>query len=150
MKLFFKKPAGGTPSTSTVVSRSVQLGYKRLQQGWVSWMIKCTRHFTRRHWLVTLSVFVLLGSLCCTYVSVRAFLNDRASAVTITRIKTPQHVSSTQNDKAVTPSAIEVQRLRRHILRSYRDSLARSPTQKNVQDSIRSSPERDYSPVKQK
>lgn len=136
MKLFAKRKATDTESMPNGISRGIQTGYKRLQGGWANWMMRRTENFSRRTWIILLTLFVLTASTYSIYLAVNAVAGKGNNSISVTSIKRPKHATETgeANIDAVQASEAEYSRIKK--FRVYMDSLARSPSGKILYDSI--------------
>lgn len=112
--------------------------FKGVQGGWANWMMKRTENFSRRTWIVLLILFVFSTSTYSIYLTVSAFSGKKSRSITITPIKKPKHAVETgdAHTEATEVSGAEYARIKK--FRVYMDSLAQSPSGKNLYDSITS------------
>ena len=136
MKLFVKKKGNDMEAKPNILSKWLQVGYKRIQGGWANWMRLRTEHFSQRTWIVLLILFVLSTSTFCVYVAVNAITIKGNNSITITRIKKPKHTTETGEAHTNVAEMSEAEYNRIKKFRLYMDSLARSPSGKNLYDSI--------------
>lgn len=137
MKLFKRRTESKADSTKpNAISKGMKAGYKRLQGGWATWMMRRTENFSRRTWVVALILFVLSGSTYSTYLAVSAFTGKKANAITITPIKKLKHATETGETHIEAAELSEAEYTRIKRFRVYMDSLARSPSGKILYDSI--------------
>lgn len=110
--------------------------YKYLQRVWVHRMTRHTGTFSRRTWVIVLTLFILLGTSCSVYLIVHALSGNSNTPVSISRIKKPAHVAETgeASNAEVQDAGVEYVRVRQ--FRLYMDSLARSPSGSIIYDSI--------------
>jgi hypothetical protein len=136
MKLFAKRKKRDTQTKQGVIAKGLQAGYNRLQGGWANWMMRRTKNFSRRTWVVLLILFVLSTSTYNIYLTVTAFTNKKANAITITPIKKPKHATETGDTQIESAEVSEAEYNRIKKFRVYMDSLARSSSGKILYDSI--------------
>ncbi len=136
MKLFSKRKQNDPVSKSNALSKAVSAGYKRAQGGWANWMMKRTENFSKRTWIMLLALFVLFVSAYNIYVVVSTLNANGNAPFFVTPIKKPKHLTETGevNKQAVGVAEAEYNRIKN--FRMYMDSLARSPSGKNLYDSI--------------
>jgi hypothetical protein len=136
MKIFSRKKKNNSEHRSTILAKGIHSGYKRIQEGWASWMMKCTKNFSRRTWLAILILFVLSTSTFCVYLAISSFGRNENSSILIVRIKKPIHIHETGKTfpEDLKVSEAEYDRIKK--FRVYMDSLARSPAGKILYDSI--------------
>jgi flagellar basal body-associated protein FliL len=138
MKPFLKRKESIAEPKPNVLSKGMQAGYKHLQGGWANWMMKRTKKFSRRTWLVLLILFVLSTSAYSVYLAVSAFTKKEINSLTITPIKKPKYSTETGERPIEAAEVSEAEYNRIKKFRVYMDSLARSPSGKTVYDSITS------------
>jgi hypothetical protein len=136
MKLFSKRKESNAEPKPNAISKGMQAGYKHLQGGWANWMMKRTEKFSRRTWLILLTLFVLFSSSYSVYLGVSAFTNKETNSITITTIKKPKHLTETGETPIEAAEVSEAEYNRIKKFRVYMDSLARSPSGKTLYDSI--------------
>lgn len=136
MKLFAKRKESNAETKPNAISKGITAVYNRLQGGWANWMMKRTEQFSRRTWLILLTLFVLSTGTYSVYLAVNAFTGKGDNAITITPIKKPTHITETgeANANAAEVSEAEYNRIKK--FRVYMDSLARSPSGKAIYDSL--------------
>lgn len=136
MRLFSKRKESGGETKSNSLIKGMQVGYLWIQEHWANWMMRHTKNFSHRTWVVLLVLFVLSISTCSIYVVANAITRGSRNAISITSIKKPDHVTETGEDhiEAAEISESEYNRIKK--FRLYMDSLARSPSGKTRYDSI--------------
>jgi len=128
-----KQEKAGKPHIVAAGSFAV---YKYLQRVWADRMTRHTRTFSRRTWIIVLTLFILLGTSCSVYLIIHALSGNSNTPVSISRIKKPAHVAETgeASNAEVQDAGVEYVRVRQ--FRLYMDSLARSPAGSILYDSI--------------
>lgn len=136
MRLLFKSKKQGKAEPPHIVAVGSLALYKYMQRIWADMMAKHTAGFSRKTWVMSLVLFMLLGSGCSIYLIVNALYVKSGKAVSISRIKKPGHVAETgEAGNRTTPSpGKEYERVRQ--FKAYMDSLARSPSGSIIYDSI--------------
>jgi len=107
------------------------------QDKWASWMQRKTMHVSRKTKLIVLFTFISLTGGYNLYLIARSFLTKQTTILSINAIKTPEHVLRS-SDEVLKRNAIIMEKELQSIqqFKLYMDSLAHSPTGKNLFDSI--------------
>lgn len=136
MKLFRKREGNDFTPKPNNLSKAIRAGYKRAQGGWANWMMKRTENFSKRTWLLLLGLFVLSVSAFNIYIVVSTINANGSASFSVTPIQKPKHLTETGeiNMQSVDVPNSEYNRIKN--FRMYMDSLARSPSGKNLYDSI--------------
>lgn len=109
----------------------------RLQQRWADFMQRHTERFSRNGKLIILSLFCVTAGSLSVYLIWSSVTSHKASSFTVIHFKKPPYAvkSGDENTKAlVIVSEAEYEKIQR--FRFYMDSLARSPSGKELYDSI--------------
>ncbi|MDT0641563.1 hypothetical protein RM553_01845 [Zunongwangia sp. F363] len=111
--------------------------YKWLQKAWAQWMSNKTKSISKRSVTISLFVFVSLTSSYCIYLGVHAITGkNKGSAFTVIPIQRPEHLTESEAIASPLPPVSKRDYSRIQKFRLYMDSLARSPTGRNIYDSI--------------
>lgn len=109
----------------------------RFQQRWADFMQHHTERLSRNGKLIILSLFCLTAGSLSVYFIVSSVMSRKASSITVIHFKQPPYAvkSGDENTKAlVIVSEAEYTKILRFKL--YMDSLARSPSGKELYESI--------------
>jgi hypothetical protein len=109
----------------------------RLQQRWANFMQRYTERLSHNGKLIALSLFCLIAGSLSVYLIANSIMSRKASSFTVTPLKKPPYTnkSGDENTKALEiVSKAEYEKIQR--FRYYMDSLVRSPSGKNLYDSI--------------
>jgi hypothetical protein len=136
MKLFSKRKVSAYTPKSNVLFQGMQTGYKHLQSGWASWMMRRTKNFSRRAWIALLILFVVSIGSYSVHLAVHAIAIQGHASFSITPIHKLKHLTETGEARIMVPDISDVEYSRVKRFRTYMDSLARSPSGKIVYDSI--------------
>lgn len=111
--------------------------YKWLQKAWAKWMSNKTKRISKRALTIALVIFVSLTSSYCIYLGLHAITGkSKGNAFTVTSIKRPRHLTESGAMESPLPPVSKQEYRRIQNFRLYMDSLARSPTGRNIYDSI--------------
>lgn len=111
--------------------------YKWLQKAWAKWMSNKTKSISKRAVTIALVVFISLTSGYCIYLGVHAITGkSKGNAFTVTPIKRPRHLTESGTMEQTVPPVSKQDYRRIQKFRLYMDSLARSPSGRNIYDSI--------------
>ena len=111
--------------------------YKWLQKAWAKWMSNKTKSISKRALTIALVIFVSLTSSYCIYLGLHAITGkSKGNAFTVTSIKRPRHLTESGAMESPLPPVSKQEYRRIQNFRLYMDSLARSPTGRNIYDSI--------------
>jgi hypothetical protein len=143
LSLFRKKKAQGSlkerAAQERLANNIVSAGI-RFQQRWADLMQHNTERLSRNGKLITLSLFCLITGSLSIYFIWSSVTSHKASSITVIHLKKPPYAlkSGDENTKAlVIVSKAEYEKIQ--CFRFYIDSLARSPSGKQLYDSILSS-----------
>ena len=117
---------------SSIVSACISL-----QQKWADFMQRHTERLSRKGKLVILSLFCMIAASLSIYLIASSVTSRKASSFAVIHLKKLPYTvkSGDENTKAlVIVSKAEYERIQR--FRFYMDSLARSPSGKQLHDSI--------------
>jgi hypothetical protein len=109
----------------------------RFQQGWANFMQRHTERLSRKGKLIALSLFCMITGSLSIYLIAGSVSSHKTSSLTVIHLKKPPYAlkSGDENTKAlVIVSKAEYDKIQR--FRFYMDSLARSPSDKQLYDSI--------------
>lgn len=140
LSLFTKRktqtPVKENPAQERLASNIVSACI-RLQQKWADFMQRHAERLSRKGKLIVLSLFCLTAGSLSIYLIASSVTSRRASSFTIIPLKKRPYTvkSGDEITKAlVIVSKAEYEKIQR--FRSYMDSLARSPSGKQLHDSI--------------
>jgi hypothetical protein len=109
----------------------------RLQYKFADWLERKTAHWSRRSWTIILIFFTIATSSYSIYVMVDSFSEPDVSSIPITRIVKTTNTIQTHEKMDQLKVVISKGEYEKTIrFRRYMDSLARSPTEKKIKDSI--------------
>jgi len=109
----------------------------RLQQRWANFMQRYTERLSRNGKLIALSLFCLTAGSLSIYFIASSMTSRKVSSFTVVHLTKPPYAgkSGDESTKAlIIVSKAEYEKIQR--FRRYMDSLARSPSDKKVYDSI--------------
>lgn len=119
------------------LANSIVSACLRFQQRWADFMQHHTERFSRNGKFIVLSLFCLTAGSLSIYLIASSVVKRKASSFTVIHLKKPPYTvrSGDENTKAsVIVSKAEYEKIQRFGF--YMDSLARSPSGKELHDSI--------------
>lgn len=140
LSLFRKKKTPGSRKENAAQERlanSIVSACLRFQQKWADFMLRHTERFSRNGKLIILSLFCLTAASFSIYLIASSVMNRKASSFTVIHLKKPPYAvnAGDENTKAlVIISEDEYKKI--HRFSYYMDSLARSPSGKQLYESI--------------
>lgn len=123
--------------TQERLANSIVSACLRFQQRWADFMQHHTERFSRNGKLIILSLFCVTAASISIYFIVSNVTSHKASSFTVIHLKKPTYAVKLgdENTKAfVLVTKAEYEKIQR--FRFYIDSLARSPSGKELYDSI--------------
>lgn len=140
LSLFRKKKTPGSRKENAAQERlanSIVSACLRFQQKWADFMLRHTERFSRNGKLIILSLFCAAATSLSIYFIISGVTGRKASSFTVIPLKKPPYAVKAGDEKTkalVIISEEEYKKINR--FRYYMDSLARSPSGKQLYDSI--------------
>ncbi len=140
LSLFRKRKTHSSVTENVAQERlanSIVSACLRFQQRWADFMQHHTERLSRNSKFIVLSLFCLTAGSLSIYLIASSVTSHKASSFTVIHLKKPPYAvkSGDENTKAlVIVSEVEYEKVQR--FRFYMDSLARSPSGKELYGSI--------------
>lgn len=125
---FEKKPS---------ITEGIRLSYQKILQSWAKRLERRTAKFSRVHWLIALSLFIVFAGGLNILLITNSLLQNGTSTFSVTAIHKPKYLTQTEEKTGNNEGLVsEKEYLRINSFLLYMDSLKNSPTGQPELDSI--------------